>query len=1011
MRKTIAIPPTRTMATAARRMKVGLLHHNVWRGIVLSTAVVAVAAAVLPSVEGWTMPIPNMPTTAMSKTRRTTRTALKTRHIISLNCKNRSRKRNFGSSSSLLATASSPSADPTTLSPQQKSASFDDELISSLDLIPLIEDIARHTATKRGYDMLLSLVNKKPSSTAPVLSSFSPSPSRSSSSASDRLKRQQKRFQLDSILAARAEQQRQRRQEQYLVPVASSVGEVHHAYKLTEEAMSLLNNSSSTEGTAATTIKYPPLYGMDSDPWDVTNSQVKSDDDEWLYLPALDWTVEDLFHAEQVLRRLLEVKRWGVRPVNQQNDDRTDNGAKKYNPIISQEQKDHSGAESKSLLLHKMAQSIDPNDEIRDVFDIVKGTSEIVRVKSATDPTGTKSYQMKLRLEKFPVLKLLYDQRSNMLKRGAKEFDKDLIDIQAEIDATTQQIVEDLGQNILSVSDTIQDGLDIISSLDVIMAKAAYGIKLNGKIPIVETNGKISVKDFVHPVLVGQAADPDSVVPIDLQLSAIENKQRALIISGANGGGKTAALKSFGLVSIMTKLGIPIPLATNSFSPDSQNQPPPQVDYFDDVIANIGDRQNLMGGESTWTSIVNSCAKTISRLSDTQQNIPGYRWLVLLDEFGTGTDPEAGGAIAQAVLEEILSVPTSSVIATTHSPRLKSLSFDDPCYGCASVLLQEASNSDGLEDLSGELKFKRPGFKLEYGIIGESYALGAASRSRPPLPPRVLTRASDILSQSGGQDGEESSNGQYILSLTRSMEKQLQMHESTLNELEHSLENTRECQRATVALAGSFQTYIDRIDGRLAEVYQKLKDCADPVEIIGDTISQVRIVKKEVMSQKEKLASQGLRMIPSDRDLKPGESVVIVSEGGKWDGISAHVIADSSTDSTLKSTEILVKPSFAMEAWSWGDEDVLKNDFDPIKDRHLIVPRHELAEWISINTEFESETVTSVSDSKQKLNSLLSSLNSVSATTKKKAGASNKTTSNNSFRSSRERKSSKKKKK
>jgi len=647
-------------------------------------------------------------------------------------------------------------------------------------------------------------------------------------------------------------------------------------------------------------------------------------------------------------------------------------------------------------------------------FDMVKGTTEIVRVKSAIDPNGKSSYQMKLCQEKFPGLDLLYDQQSKMLKRGAKEFDKDLIEIQAEIDTTTQQIIADLGQNILRVSDTIQDGLDIVSTLDVIMAKAAYGMKLNGKIPIVETNGTISVKDFVHPVLVGQASNPDSVVPIDLQLSATENKQRALIISGANGGGKTAALKSFGLVSIMTKLGIPIPLARKSFSQDNHYESPPQVDYFDDVIANIGDRQNLMDGESTWTSIVNSCAKTISRLTDAESSSAGHpnpTWLVLLDEFGTGTDPEAGGAIAQAVLEEILAVPTSSVVATTHSPRLKSLSFDDPRYGCASVLLQESSVSDGLDDSSDELEFKRPGFKVEYGIIGESYALGAASRSRPPLPPRVLTRASDLLSQSG-EDGEEGSNGQYILSLTRSMEKQFQMQESTVNEMEQSLENARECQRATVALAGSFQTYIDRVDVRLAEIYQKLKDCTDPVEIVGDTISQVRVVKKEVMSQKEKLASQGLRMIPSDRNLMPGESVVIVSEGGKWDGISAHIIADSSTDPTLKSTEILVKPSFSMEAWSWGDEDVLQNDFDPIKDRHLIVPRHELAEWISVDTEFESNTVTSVSDSKQKLNSLLSSLNAVSATTQKKASAgSKKKASSNSFRSSRERKASKKKKK
>jgi MutS domain V len=918
------------------------------------------------------------------------------------------RRRRRRRPSTILAAVSSSDSSLKTSSPS--SSSFPEELISSLDLVPLIEAVARHTGTKRGYDALLSLANKHPSTTDTmnVLMSSSSSlfgrssTSSSSSSASDRLKRQQQQFRLESM-----KERNNKLGKNNLSPlttIATSMEEVNQAYALTKEAIALLSKVDKKFYTSSPLPRpqYPPIYGVDSDPFDDVNI-VTSDDDEWLYLPAQDWTVENLLHAEQVICKMLDVKEWGKK------NNPSSNGINNYNPVeslISSTDDDEYQCTAAAPTLYEMAISIDSNNDLRSVYDTTSGTAEIVRAKSLVDPNGRSSYQMRLCVEKFPVLQLLHDKQSKMFQRGAKEFDKDVVEIQNEIDSTTEQILIGLAQNVLSVSEQINHGLDVISRLDVIMAKAAYGIALNGRIPVVQSEGTIDVKGFVHPILVGQAADVNNVVPIDLQLSTVlsGNDQRALLITGANGGGKTAALKSFGLVSILSKLGIPIPVR-NSSSND-----PPHVDYFDHVIANIGDRQNLLDGESTWTSIVNSCAATISRLNEVHSSdaCKNLRWLVLLDELGSGTDPEAGGAIAQAVLEEILSVTTCSVVATTHSPRLKALSFDDPTYGCASVLLQENSDDAEDEQSTDRMKFKLPCFKLEYGIIGESYALGAASRSRPPLPPRVLTRASELLSQSTGE-GESESRGEYILALSKSMEKQLQRQESSMIEMETSVENARECQRATIALASSFQTYIGRVEDRLEDIYRRLKDSNGTVDmnIVGETISQVRLVKKEVMSQKEKLASQGLKMVPTQKMIRPGDSVVIVSEGGKWDGITAQIVADPSTDSTLKPTELLVKPSFSMEAWSWGEGD-MQYDYDPVKDRYLIVQRHELAEWCDIEASFESSTVTSVSDSKQKLNSLLSSLNSVSSGGNRSNG---KKESNSAFRSSRDRKAAKRKRK
>ena len=149
--------------------------------------------------------------------------------------------------------------------------------------------------------------------------------------------------------------------------------------------------------------------------------------------------------------------------------------------------------------------------------------------------------------------------------------DSDVLAIQSEMDSVESQIRSGLAQLVLGAADSIDAGLDVVARLDVVFAKAAFGQKLDGSIPRIGTEGMISIKSFVHPLLAlndgfasratyGQSGH---VMPIDLNLSG-EYGQRALVISGPNGGGKTLSMKSFGLVCILTKLGIPIPMADNS---------------------------------------------------------------------------------------------------------------------------------------------------------------------------------------------------------------------------------------------------------------------------------------------------------------------------------------------------------------------------------------------------------------------------------------------------------------
>ena len=595
------------------------------------------------------------------------------------------------------------------------------------------------------------------------------------------------------------------------------------------------------------------------------------------------------------------------------------------------------------------------------------------------------------------------NKEEKMIKAGAKEFDKELLELQEEINNVEMQIRVGLAQLILSVADVIDKGLDMVAQLDTIFAMAAFGLKTNGAVPKMQTDGTIDVNGFVHPVLASNdgysasAAPGQSghVTPVDLRLSS-EQGHRVLVISGPNGGGKTLSMKSFGIVCILAKLGIPIPTARGAKRP--------RVDFVDSIFLNVGDKQNLMQGESTWTSLLNSC----SRMIETVRSKSGQNHLVLLDELGSGTDPEAGGAVAQAILEEFLSVHGCQVVATTHSPRLKALSFDSDQYSCASVLLE----MDGVE------KYKRPTFRLEYGVIGESYALGAASRCTPKLPDTVLSRASQLLSQH-----EETNDGinqaDYMQALLKSMEEQITRANKERERAENFTHEIQLCREAMVSLASSYETHLERLEQRLEDCYLRLRENKGrtDLEVIGDTLAELRVNKKRIKSQKEILHEKGLMQLPSSYELSVGESVVIIGSGNDWEVSPVQVVADWTKDLTLSRTEVMVQASSSFVDW----DDMFADDnpsslYSARSDRRTwVVQRHELAIWNFDNSWEGNSSVarsTSIANSKQRLKSLLSSLKSDTADSRTAlSGPSKPTKIKKSFLSGRARKAATSKKK
>ncbi len=204
------------------------------------------------------------------------------------------------------------------------------------------------------------------------------------------------------------------------------------------------------------------------------------------------------------------------------------------------------------------------------------------------------------------------------------------------------------------LSDLARAGLDVletdyglVAELDLIQAKGRLALKLDGAVPELTDGGSTRLLQARHPVLLLNHPR-EEVVPIDLELGGDYD---VLLITGPNAGGKTVALKTIGLLTVMTQCGLPIPV-----NPDSA------VGLRSSVLADIGDEQSVEGDLSTFSYHVGRLGEVFAAVG------PGS--LVLLDEIGTGTDPDQGAALAMAVLNR-LQRTGAWVVATSHYDSLK----------------------------------------------------------------------------------------------------------------------------------------------------------------------------------------------------------------------------------------------------------------------------------------------------------------------------------------------------
>ena len=293
-----------------------------------------------------------------------------------------------------------------------------------------------------------------------------------------------------------------------------------------------------------------------------------------------------------------------------------------------------------------------------------------------------------------------------------------------------------LTDRVREESGEIRRAVEVLGHLDLVFAQAKWARACGATLPVLNDRGYWRIRGARHPLLGAKA------VPIDLRL---EPGQSTLILTGANAGGKTAALKTLGLLTLIAQSGVPIPADEGS-----------EAAVFSKVFADIGDEQDLRENLSTFSAWIRSVAHILQEADESS--------LVLLDEVGGGTDPVEGAALTMAILDGLHSRGVKAMV-TTHLHLLKA-------YGAIHPHVANVSVGFDPETL-------RPSYRLLYGLPGESHALLMAGKWG--LPGEIVRKAHSYL----GEGEQKTSQLLHSLEQTqREMERKLQEGEKIKREAE-----------------------------------------------------------------------------------------------------------------------------------------------------------------------------------------------------------------------------------
>ncbi|MBR0023610.1 MAG: Smr/MutS family protein [Muribaculaceae bacterium] len=409
---------------------------------------------------------------------------------------------------------------------------------------------------------------------------------------------------------------------------------------------------------------------------------------------------------------------------------------------------------------------------------------------------------------------------------------------EAEVKREIVRILTEVTDMIRPHAEELLATYRVLGLIDFIRAKAVFAQDIDGQMPHIEKEPHVELYHAIHPALLLSLREQGKeVVPLNIELN---REQRILLISGPNAGGKSVCLKTVGVVQYMMQCGVLPTVYYNS-----------HMGIFNSIFIDIGDQQSIEDDLSTYSSHLQNMKMFLNR--------GDKRSLVLIDEFGSGTEPQIGGAIAQAILEQLNKSRIMGVI-TTHYQNLKQFADEAPGIVNGAMLYDRQK--------------MKPLFQLSIGYPGSSFAIEIARKTG--IPHEVIDKASEIV-------GSDYINmDKYLLDIVRDRKywenKRYDIHqkEKKLNAIAEQynerLEKLNNEYKAIIKQAREeAQDIIAKSNSKVEQTIKGIKEVQAHKE-------QTKLVRQQLEDFKQRLAEEGDGEL---KDLKPMRPVTKQPKQGK----------------------------------------------------------------------------------------------------------------------------------
>jgi len=406
-----------------------------------------------------------------------------------------------------------------------------------------------------------------------------------------------------------------------------------------------------------------------------------------------------------------------------------------------------------------------------------------------------------------------------------------------------ERILWELSQKLMPYTNSLHQNHYVLARLDVVNAKALYAHELRAKEPIIDANNYVALWQAWHPLLEREKAVANDII--------LGEEYQAIVITGPNTGGKTILLKTVGVIQLMAQMGLYIPAGENS-----------RVGIFTEIFADIGDEQSIEQNLSTFSSHMSNIVSILKQIND--------KSLLLIDEIGSGTDPQEGSSLAIAILDYIAS-KQSYVIASTHYPELKAYGYDRPKTINASMEF----DGDTLQ----------PTYQLLLGVPGRSNAFDISKRLG--LPSIIIDQARGLLSE------EDQDLNAMISDLEQKRRRAQRDADKMRHQLELSTQLLADLQRETEQFQANKARLLEEAKERANTLIEQSQDDADKIlsEIreLQLRSKQSTVKEHEMIEKKTALKdlkheqalkkNKVLRKEKAKKALQVGQSVEVLSFG------------------------------------------------------------------------------------------------------------------------------------